>query len=237
MNWKKFIGKEEAIKKTYDRIKAQDQRIMEYMFPNVLDGQSPPQDWHEGGATWVAESLGIRHSKLIRRMKKISEAIESIDTGEAKMRRLLALLHVVGEIIAMAGGPESLREDIAQIINRYGERRDGVSPSTYFSDKYSRHEKSGLNRLLYFINSATQIFYRIILRDDVGEVEHSPPTVREFKESGSDIPLQKFSRLQTLINDFKAKHDRAPSNEEVAERMDSLDVETVKDVREDLADV
>lgn len=69
------LEEQDAIKAVYASATGREQRVMEYMFPEILGGEKPQVRWDAGGNNWVADQLGVSPSTVTRDKNKIRDRI------------------------------------------------------------------------------------------------------------------------------------------------------------------
>jgi hypothetical protein len=70
------IPERDAIWTVYASQTPIEQKVMEYMFPEILGGQPPPVDINKGGNKWMAEQLGVPDYKVSRVRSAIKDQVQ-----------------------------------------------------------------------------------------------------------------------------------------------------------------
>ena len=70
------IPQRDAIWTVYASRQPMEQKVMEWLFPEILGGQAPPVDLNKGGNKWMAEQLGVPDYKVSRIRTDIKDRIQ-----------------------------------------------------------------------------------------------------------------------------------------------------------------
>lgn len=68
----------DAIKTVYYDANPDEQRAMEYMFPDILDGEEPPVDIDAGGMSWIGDQIGKSSSGMSKMKTRIEDRIKEL---------------------------------------------------------------------------------------------------------------------------------------------------------------
>lgn len=68
----------DAVKAVYYDSNPKEQRAMEYMFPDYLDGEEPPVDIDAGGMGWIADQIGESSSGMSKMKSRIEDRIKEL---------------------------------------------------------------------------------------------------------------------------------------------------------------